>query len=89
MGFNSSLLMMRSTSGLFATQKMTERIIDLLYKRKLCHTTKQQYITNKTDFHQIDGTWSAEILDINDYNPEKNRGYRFVLVLIDKFTKIG
>ena len=32
---------------------------------------------------------SLDILDLKDYGPEKNRGYRYVLVIIDNFSKIG
>ena len=28
-------------------------------------------------------------LDLKDYGPEKNRGYRYVLVIIDNFSKFG
>ena len=33
--------------------------------------------------------WSLDILDLKDYSPEYNRGYRYVLVIIDKFSKFG
>ena len=32
---------------------------------------------------------SLDILDFKDYGPEKNRGYRYVLVMIDNFSKFG
>ena len=28
-------------------------------------------------------------MDINDYGPEKYRGYRYILVVIDNFSKFG
>ena len=30
-----------------------------------------------------------DILDLKDYGPENNRGYRYVLVIIDNFSKFG
>ena len=45
------------------------------------------YAINKTDVHHIDDTWSLDILDLKDYGPEKNRRYRYVLVVIDNFSK--
>ena len=30
-----------------------------------------------------------DILDLKDCGPENNRGYRYVLVVIDDFSKIG
>ena len=52
-------------------------------------TTKKYYATNKTDVCHIDDIWSLDILDIKDYDPTNNRGYRYVIVIIDEFSKIG
>ena len=30
-----------------------------------------------------------DILDLKDYGPKNNRGYRYVLVIIDNFSKFG
>ena len=38
-------------------------------------------------FYHIDDTWSLDILDLKDYGPENIRGYRYVLVIIDNFSK--
>ena len=50
---------------------------------------KKKYVTNKTDVYHIDDIWSLDILDLKDYGPENNRGYRYVLEIIDNFSKIG
>ena len=50
---------------------------------------KKNYPTNKTDVYYIDDIWSLDILDLKDYGPENNRGYRYVLVIIDNFSKFG
>ena len=50
---------------------------------------KKIYATNKTNVHRIDEIWSLDILDLKDYGPENNRGYRYVLVIIDNFSKFG
>ena len=50
---------------------------------------KKYYPTNKTDVFHIDDTWSLDILDIKEYGPENNRGYRYVLVVIDNFSRFG
>ena len=50
---------------------------------------KKNYDTNKTDVYHIDDIWSLDILDLKDYGPENNRGYRYVLVIIDNFSKFG
>ena len=33
--------------------------------------------------------WSLDISDSEDYNPENKRGYRYVLVVFDNFSKFG
>ena len=50
---------------------------------------KKNYVTNKTDVYHIDDIWSLDILDLKDYGSENNRGYRYVLVTIDNFSKFG
>ena len=50
---------------------------------------KKNHTTNKTDVYHIDDIWSLDILDLTDYGPENNRGYRYVLVIIDHFSKFG
>ena len=49
----------------------------------------KNYETNKTMNKSIDDTWSSDLLDMNDYSPKNNRGYRYILVVIDNFSKFG
>ena len=37
----------------------------------------------------IDDTWSSDLLGMNDYGPENDRGNRFILVVIDIFSQFG
>ena len=50
---------------------------------------KKDYATNKTDVYHIDDIWSLDILNLNDYGFEDIRGYRYVLVVFDNFSKFG
>ena len=50
---------------------------------------KKYYPTNKTDFYHIYDTRSLDILDLKDYGPKNIKGYRYVLVIIDSFSKFG
>ena len=50
---------------------------------------KKNYDTNKTNVYHFDDIWSLDILDLKDYGPENNRGYRYDLVIIDNFSKFG
>ena len=49
----------------------------------------KNYNTNKTDIYHIDDIWSLDILDLKDYGPGKNRKYRYVLVILENFSKYG
>ena len=67
------------------TQKNIKTFINEIYSRG----PKKNYPTNKTNVYNIDDIWSLDILDLKDYGPENNRGYRYVLVVIDNFSKYG
>ena len=67
------------------TQKNIKIIINEIYSKP----PKRNYATNKTDVYFIDEIWSLDILDLKDYGPENNRGYRYILVIIDNFSKYG
>ena len=67
------------------SQKNIKIFIDEIYSKG----PKRNYAANKTDVHHIDDIWSLDILVLKDYGPENNRGYRYVLVVIDNFSKFG
>ena len=67
------------------TQKNIKTFINEIYSKP----PKKNYDTNKTDVYHIDDIWSLDILDLKDYGLENNRGYRYVLVVIDNFSKFG
>ena len=68
---------------------MTLKNIKIFINEIYSKPPKKYYPTNKTDVYHIDDTWSLDILDLKDYGPENNRGYRYVLVVIDNFSKNG
>ena len=68
---------------------MTQKNIKIFINEIYTKPSKKNYATNKTDVYHIDDTWSIDILDLKDYGPENNRGYRYVLVVIDNFSKFG
>ena len=61
----------------------------ILINEILSKAAKKYYGTNKTDVYYIDHIWSLDILDLKDYGSKNNRGYRYVLVIIDNFSKFG
>ena len=68
---------------------MTQKNIKIFINEIYSKPPKKNYFTNKTDVYHIDDIWSLDILDLKDYGPENNRGYRYVLVTIDNFSKYG
>ena len=68
---------------------MTQKNIKLFINEIYSKPPKRNYPTNKTDVYHFDDIWSLDILDLKDYGPKNNRGYRYVLVTIDNFSKFG
>ena len=68
---------------------MTQKNIKVFINETYSKGPKRNYATNKTDVYHIDDTWSLDILDLKDYGPKNNRGYRYVLVIIDNVSKFG
>ena len=50
---------------------------------------KQNYVTNKTNVYHIDDIWSLDILELKFYSPESSKVWRYVLVVMDNFSKYG
>ena len=50
---------------------------------------KIKYPTNKIIIKCIDNTGSLDFLDMNDYGIKNNKSYRYILVVIDNFSKFG
>ena len=68
---------------------MTQKNIKILINEIYSKPAKRNYNTNKTNVYYIDDIWSLDILDLKDYRLENKRGYRYVLVIIDNFSKYG
>ena len=68
---------------------MTQKNIKIFINEIYSKGPKKNYATNKTNVYHIDDVWSLDIPDLKDYGPENNRGYRYVLVIIDNFSKFG
>ena len=68
---------------------MTQKNIKIFINEIYSKPPKKYYPTNKTDVYYTDETWSLDILDLKDYGSKNNRGYRYVLVVFDNFSKFG
>ena len=68
---------------------MSQKNIKIFINEIYSKGPRKKYPTNKTDVYHIDDIWSLDILDLKDYGPENNRGYRYVLVAVYNFSKYG
>ena len=68
---------------------MTRKNIKIYINEVYSKPPKRNYNTNKTHVFFIDDIWSLDILDLKDYGPKNIRGYRYVLVIKDNFSKFG
>ena len=66
-------------------KNLTKIFIDEIYNTP----PKKNYSTNKIMIRSIDDTWSSDLLDMIDYGIKNNKGYRYILVVIDNFSKFG
>ena len=68
---------------------MTQKNLKVLINEFYGKPPRRNYARNNTDVYHVDDIWSSDILDLKDYGPENNKGYRYVLVIIDNFSKFG
>ena len=64
-------------------EDLTETFIDEIYSSQ----PKKNYPTNKIVYNHIDENWSIHLADMIDYKISNNKGYRYIFVIIDKFSK--
>ena len=48
---------------------------------------KRNYPTNKKIFIHIDEIWSIDLADMIDYKFSNNKGFRYIFIIIDNFSK--
>ena len=62
---------------------ITKIFIDEIYStppRKKCST-------NKIIYNSIDEIWSIDLADFSDYKTSNNKGYRYIFIIIDNYSK--
>ena len=48
---------------------------------------RKNYPTNKIIYNHIDEIWSIDLADFSDYKTSNNKGYRYIFIIIDNFSK--
>ena len=61
------------------TEKFTDEIIS--------KAPGKNYETNKILYNQFNDIWSIDLADMIDYKISNNRGFRYIFVIIDNFSK--
>ena len=47
----------------------------------------RNYPTNKIVYNHIDEIWSINLTDFLDYKISNNKGFRYIFIIIDNFSK--
>ena len=68
---------------------MTQKNIKIFINEIYSKPPERNYITNKANVYHIDDIWTLDNLELKVYGPENIRGYRYVLVIIDNFSKLS
>ena len=74
---------------MFTEIQMAEKSIKKLRKEIYSNPPKHYFSRNKRDVFYMNDIWSSDILGLKDYGLENKRNYRYVLVIIDNFSKYG
>ena len=62
---------------------LTKIFIDEIYSKP----PKKNYPTNKIVYNHIDEIWSIDLADMKDYKTSNNKGFRYIFIIIDNFSK--
>ena len=68
---------------------MTQKTIKTFKNEIFSKPPKTNFTTNKINVYHIDEKWSSDILDLKDYGSENNRGFGYILVIMDKSSKFN
>ena len=47
----------------------------------------KNYPTNKIIYNHIDEIWSIDLADMVDYKISNNKGFRYIFIIIENFSK--
>ena len=61
---------------------LTKIFIDEIYK-----PPNKNYPTNKIIYNFIDEIWCTDLADMIDYKTSNNKGFRYIFVVIDNYSK--
>ena len=62
---------------------LTKIFIDEIYSKP----PRKNYPTNKIVYNHIDEIWSIDLADMIDYKISNNKGFRYIFIIIDNYSK--
>ena len=62
---------------------LTKIFIDEIYSKP----PMRNYLTNKIIYNHIDEIWSIDLADMIDYKISNNKGFRYIFIIVDNFSK--
>ena len=62
---------------------LTKILIDEIYSKPPI----KNYPTNKIIYNHIDEIWSIDLADFSDYKTSNNKGFRYIFIIIDNYSK--
>ena len=62
---------------------LTKIFVDEIYSKP----PKKNYPTNKIVYNHIDEIWSINLTDMIDYKTSNNKGFRYIFLIKDNFSK--
>ena len=64
-------------------KNLTKIFIDEIYSTP----PRKNYPTDKIVYNHIDEIWSIDLADMIDYKTSNNKGYRYIFIIVDNFSK--
>ena len=62
---------------------LTKIFIDEIYSTP----HRKNYPTNKIVYNHVDEIWSIDLADFSDYKTTNNKGFRYIFIILDNFSK--
>ena len=62
---------------------LTKIFLDEIYSKP----PMRNYSTNKIVYTYVAELWSIDLADMIDYKSSNNKGYRYIFIMVDNFSK--
>ena len=66
---------------------MNRDLIKIFFDEIYSKPPSSYYPSNKVVFNHIDEIWSIDLADFLDYKTSNNKGYRYIFIIFDNFSK--